>query len=118
MRTGMKQIWAILPFLLGVAAGPARAEIINLSCDDGGMLLLIDTEKATISDKNPFQKTELTVPLRITDTAYAWRESVGGVMANYTLDKTTRKVAATANGEAVNFSNPQCGKSARLVPKP
>ena len=113
----MKHICAILPFLLGLAAAPAHAEIINLSCDDGGMLLLIDTDKATVSDKNPFQKTELTAPLQITDTAYAWRESVGGLTADYTLDKTTRKVAATANGEAVNFSNPQCGKSARLVPK-
>jgi hypothetical protein len=118
MRTGMKQIWAILPFLLGLTAAPARAEIINLSCDDGGMLLLIDTQKATVSDKNPFQKTEITVPLQVTDTAYAWRENVGGVTADYTLDKTTRKVAATANGETVNFSKPQCGKSARLVPKP
>ena len=113
----MKQICAILPLMFGLIAAPAQAEIINLSCDDGGMLLLIDTGKATVSDKNPFQKTEVTVPLKITDTAYLWREVTGGVAADYVLDKTTRKITATANGEAVHFSNPQCGKSARLVPK-
>ena len=113
----MKQILAILPLALSLIAAPARAEIINLSCDDGGMLLLIDTDKATVSDKNPFQKTEVTAPLKITDTAYTWREVTGGVAADYTLDKTTRKVTATANGQAVALSNPQCGKSARLLPK-
>ena len=113
----MQQILAILPLALGLIAAPARAEIINLSCDDGGMLLLIDTEKAIVSDRNPFQNTEITVPLTVTDTAYTWREVTGGVAADYALDKTTRKVTAAANGEAVNFSNPQCGKSARLVPQ-
>ena len=113
----MKQILAMLPLALGLIAAPARAEIINLSCDDGGMLLLIDTSKATVSDKNPFQKTEVTVPLTVTDTAYIWREITGGVAAAYVLDKATAKVTATANGETVNFSNPQCGKSARLLPK-
>src|SRR5665213_675863 len=111
----MKQILAILPLALGLIAAPARAEIVNLSCDDGGMLLLIDTEKAIVSDRNPFQNTEITVPLTVTDTAYTWRELTGGVAADYALDKTTRKVIAAANGEAVHFSNPQCGKSARLV---
>ena len=113
----MKQILVMLPLALGLIAAPARAEIINLSCDDGGMLLLIDTAKGTVSDKNPFQKTEITVPLTVTATAYTWREVTGGVAADYALDKTSRKVTATANGEAVNFSNPQCGKSARLLPK-
>jgi hypothetical protein len=113
----MKQILAMLPLTLGLVAAPARAETVNLSCDDGGMLLLIDTARATVSDKNPFQKTDVTVPLKITDTAYTWREVTGGVAVDYVLDKATRKVTATANGEAVNFSNPQCGKSARLLPK-
>ncbi|MGZ5929958.1 MAG: hypothetical protein ACXWLX_12150 [Rhizomicrobium sp.] len=113
----MKQIVAMLPLALGLIAAPARAEIINLSCDDGGMLLLIDTAQATVSDKNPFQKTEVTVPLTVTATAYTWREVTGGVTADYALDKATRKVTATAHGQAVNFSNPQCGKSARLLPK-
>jgi hypothetical protein len=99
------------------AATPARAEVINLSCDDGGMLLLIDTDKGTVSDRNPFQNSEITVPLKVTDTAYTWHEIAGGVAADYTLDKTTRKVSATSNGQAVGLSNPQCGKSARLVPK-
>jgi hypothetical protein len=117
MRTGMKQICAILPVMLCWAAVPAHAEIINLSCDDGGMLLLIDTDKATVSDRNPFQNTEITVPLMITGTAYTWREVTAGVAADYALDKTSRKITAAAHGEAVNFSNPQCGKSARLVPK-
>lgn len=96
-------------------ATPARAEILNLSCDDGGMLLLIDTDKATVTDKNPFQKTEVTVPLIVTDAAYSWQEKAGDVTANYALDKATRRVSATANGEAVPLSNPQCGKSARLL---
>jgi hypothetical protein len=99
------------------AATPARAEVINLSCDDGGMLLLIDTDKATVNDKNPFQKSDVTAPLTITDTAYAWREMAGTTAVDYALDKATRKVSAMANGEAVSFSNPQCGKSARLLPK-
>ncbi len=57
---------AILAAALLAAATPARAEIINLSCDDGGMLLVIDTVKATVTDKNPFQKTAVTVPLIVT----------------------------------------------------
>lgn len=100
-----------------LAATPARAEILNLSCDDGGMLLLIDTDKATVTDKNPFQKAEVTVPLAVSETAFTWRETTGDVTADYTLDKTTRRVSATANGEAVPLSNPQCGKSARLLPR-
>jgi hypothetical protein len=104
-------------FILLVAASPAHAEILNLSCDDGGMLLLIDTGKGTVTDKNPFQKTEMTVQLTVTDTAFTWRETMGDVTADYALDKATRRVTATANGEAVPLSNPQCGKSARLLPK-
>ena len=96
-------------------ATPARAEILNLSCDDGGMLLLIDTDKATVTDKNPFQKTEVTAPLTLTEAAYSWQEKAGDVTANYALDKATRRVSVTANGEAVPLSNPQCGKSARLI---
>ena len=96
-------------------ATPARAELLNLSCDDGGMLLLIDTDKATVTDKNPFQKTEVTVPLIVTDAAYSWQAKAGDVTANYALDKATRRVSATANGETVPLSNPQCGKSARLL---
>jgi hypothetical protein len=110
----MRTIFVIAVLL---AATPARAEILNLSCDDGGMLLLIDTDKATVTDKNPFQKTEVTVPLTVTEAAYAWREVTGGVTADYVLDRATRRVGATANGEAVPLSNPQCGKSARLVPR-
>jgi hypothetical protein len=106
-----------LALLLLLAATPARAEILNLSCDDGGMLLLIDTDKATVSDKNPFQKTEITVPLTVTEAAFTWRETVNGVTAYYALDKATRRVRATVQGEAVPLSNPQCGKSARLLPR-
>lgn len=96
-------------------ATPAHAEILNLSCDDGGMLLLIDTDKAVVTDRNPFQKTEVTAPLVVTEAAFAWQEKAGDVTANYTLDKVTRRVSVTANGEAVPLSNPQCGKSARLL---
>jgi hypothetical protein len=106
-----------LVLLLLLAATPARAEILNLSCDDGGMLLLIDTDKATVTDKNPFQKTEITVPLTVTETAFTWRETIKDVSADYTLDKATRRVSATVKGEAVPLSNPQCGKSARLLPR-
>jgi hypothetical protein len=108
---------AFLAAALLAAATPARAEIINLSCDDGGMLLVIDTDKAAITDKNPFQKTAVTVPLAVTETAYTWRETTGGVTADYALDKATHHVTATANGETVPLSNPQCGKSAVLLPK-
>jgi len=104
-------------FILLAAASPARAEILNLSCDDGGMLLLIDTGKGTVTDKNPFQKTEVSAKLTVTDTAFIWREAMGDVTADYALDKATRRVAAMANGEAIPLSNPQCGKSARLLPE-
>jgi len=108
----MRSLLFLAAFLI---ATPARAEILNLSCDDGGMLLLIDTDKGTVTDRNPFQKTEITAPLVLTETAYTWQEKAGDVTANYTLDKATRRVSATANGEAVPLSNPQCGKSARLL---
>jgi hypothetical protein len=105
----------VLLFLL--AATPARAEMLNLSCDDGGMLLLIDTGKATVTDRNPFQNIEVTVPLTVTETAFTWRETANGATADYALDKATRRVSATVQGEAVPLSNPQCGKSARLLPR-
>ena len=112
---------AILAAALLAAATPARAEIVNLSCDDGGMLLVIDTDKATVTDKNPFQKTAVTVPLIVTDTAFTWREGKPGAGADYTLDKATRKVTAMMDGpngpEPASLSNPQCGKSAILLPK-
>ncbi|HEY4275554.1 MAG TPA: hypothetical protein VGM68_08730 [Rhizomicrobium sp.] len=111
----MRRILAV--FLLLAAATPAHAEILNLSCDDGGMLLLIDTDKATVTDKNPFQKTELTSPLTVTGTAFTWSETVNGTTADYALDKTTRRVTAAVKGEPVPLSNPQCGKSARLLPR-
>lgn len=111
----MRKPLAILVLL--APASPAQAEILNLSCDDGGMLLLIDTDRATVTDKNPFQKTEVTAKLTITDAAFTWRETAGEVTADYALDKATRRVTATANGETVPLSNPQCGKSARLLLK-
>src|SRR6185437_3782379 len=39
--------------ILAAATTGTHAEIINLSCDDGGMLLVIDTGAGTVSDKNP-----------------------------------------------------------------
>jgi hypothetical protein len=99
------------------AASPARAEIINLSCDDGGMLLVIDTEHLTVTDKNPFRQTQVTAPLTVTADAFMWREGSGGDAADYRMDRFTRIVRATAQGAAISLSNPQCGKSAVLIPK-
>jgi hypothetical protein len=112
---------SLLAVLLLAAATPARAEIINLSCDDGGMLLVIDTDKAAITDTNPFQKTKVTAPLVITATTFTWREGKPGAGADYTLDKTSRKITALMDGangpQPAPLSNPQCGKSAVLIPK-
>lgn len=97
---------------------PARAEVINLSCDNGGMLITIDTDKGTVTDKNPFQKTLVTAPVAITDTAYRWHEGPpsGDGSADYSLDRDTRLVSGrfTSAGQtqAIQLSNPQCGKSA------
>jgi len=108
--------------LLGVIGGaiaipPARAEILNLSCDDGGMLLVIDTAQRTVTDKNPFQRTKVVAPLTMTGDAFLWREGTGGQAADYRMDRITRVVSAKAHGAAVSLSNPQCGKSAVLMPK-
>jgi len=99
------------------AAMPARAETINLSCDDGGMLLTIDTDHLAITDKNPFQQTKVTAPLTITDDAFAWSEGVGGEAADYRMDRATLRVQARAHDAVVALSNPQCGRSAILLPK-
>ena len=108
-------------FLLGlIAAGaalPARAEIINLSCDNGGMLLVIDTGHLTVTDKNPFQQTQVVAPLAMTADAFTWREGAGPDVADYRMDRATRKVSATARGAMLALSNSQCGKSAVLLPK-
>ncbi len=96
---------------------PARAEIINLSCDNGGMLLVIDTGHRTITDKNPFQRTKIVVPLTMTADAFGWREGAGDDAADYRMERATRMVSAKAHGAAVALSNPQCGKSAVLIPK-
>jgi hypothetical protein len=106
------------------AASPARAEIVNLSCDNGGMLLTADTEAKTITDKNPFQKTSVTVPLAITAAAWHWHEGPenGETSADYALDLSTNRVSGASGGparrDAIAFSNPQCGKSATPRAKP
>jgi hypothetical protein len=102
------------PFFLPM---PARAEIINLSCDNGGMLLVIDTGHRTLTDKNPFQRTQVVAPLTMTADAFVWREGAGDDAADYRMDRATRMVSAQTHGASVPLSNPQCGKSAVLIPK-
>jgi len=99
------------------AASAVHAEIINLSCDNGGMLLVFDTGHLTVTDTNPFQQTRVVAPLNVTDDAFAWREGTGGDEADYRMDRTTRLVSGHARGAAISFSNPQCGRSAILTPK-
>ena len=111
---------AFKPFcaLLALLPLPARAEIVNLSCDDGGMLLTADTEASTITDKNPFQNTSVTASLAITAAEWRWHEGPenGETSADYRLDLATKKVSGTSGGpthpEPIEFSNPQCGRSA------
>ena len=113
----MKRSAAVLLLTL-TSAFPARAEIINLSCDDGGMLLTADTEANTITDKNPFQNTEVTVALSVTAGIWRWHEGPenGETSADYTLDLSTNRVSGASGGpthpETIEFSNPQCGRSA------
>jgi len=102
---------------LFLSSGAARAEIINLSCDDGGMLLVIDTGHLTVTDSNPFQHTKAVAPLTMTAAAFAWREGSGRDTADYRMERATRRVSASAHGAAIALSNPQCGKSAVLIPK-
>jgi hypothetical protein len=109
-------------FTLGLIAATfaghsARAEMINLSCDDGAMLLVIDTARLTVTDSNPFQRTKVVAPLVMTADAFGWREGAGGDAADYRMDRATRRVSASAHGAAIVLSNPQCGKSAVLIPK-
>lgn len=99
------------------AVSPARAEIINLSCDDGGMLLVIDTLNGTVTDTNPFQKTKVTAPLTVSADAFQWREGTGEHAADYRMDRATRRVSARAQGADIPLTNPQCGRSAVLLPK-
>jgi hypothetical protein len=114
----MHKSFILAGFALAAITTGARAEIVNLSCDDGGMLLVIDTGAGTISDKNPFQKTVVVSSLTVAPTAFTWREEPG---VDYTLDKSTRRITAIAQGEhgpePVPLANPQCGKSAVLLPK-
>jgi hypothetical protein len=118
----MKYLAAVL--LIAASAAPARAEIVNLSCDDGGMLLTADTDARTITDKNPFQHTSVTAALNVTATGWRWHEGPenGSMSADYALDLASRKVSGTSGGpthpEAIQFSNPQCGKSATPRARP
>ena len=104
--------------LLGLAPVPAKAEVVNLSCDDGGMLLTADTKAGTITDKNPFQKTSVTASLTISAKEWRWHEGPenGEASADYRLDLATAKVSGTSGGpthpEPIAFSNPHCGRSA------
>lgn len=95
----------------------AHAEIINLSCDNGGMLLVFDTGHLTVTDTNPFQRTKVVAPLSVTDKDFAWREGSGESAADYRMDRATRLVSAQARGAPVSLANPQCGRSAVLLPK-
>jgi hypothetical protein len=98
-----------------LAASPVRAEIINLSCDDGGMLLVIDTANATVKDRNPFQDTLVVARLTDTDAAFLWHESRPD--ADYRLDKKTHMITISSGGKPQPLSNPQCGRSAVLLPR-
>jgi hypothetical protein len=100
-----------------IAAMPARADVMNFSCDDGGMLLTIDTDHHTITDKNPFQQSKVVAPLTITNDIFAWQEGSGKSAADYRLDRATHLVSGRADGAAIALSNPQCGRSAILPPK-
>lgn len=102
---------------LSYASGAPRAEIINLSCDNGGMLLVIDLAHRTITDKDPFRQTKIVAPLTVTADAFAWREGSGNDIADYRMDRATRLVSAKTHGTDIPLSNPQCGKSAVLIPK-
>jgi hypothetical protein len=119
----MKRFAAAFALAL-LPAIPARAEIINLSCDNGGMLLTADTDAHTITDKNPFQNTIVTAPLTITAKSWRWHEGPenGETSADYHLDLTTRTISGTVGGpphpEAIHFANPQCGKSATPRARP
>jgi hypothetical protein len=53
----------------------------------------------------------------MTADAFVWREGAGGDAADYRMDRATRMVSAQTHGAAVPLSNPQCGKSAVLIPK-
>lgn len=118
MGTGMLgRVSALGIFTALAAATVAHAEIINLSCDDGGMLLVFDTGLRTVTDTNPFQRTKVTAPLTVTDGTFVWHEGSGDSAADYRMDRTTRIVSATAHGAPVALSNPQCGRSAVLIPK-
>jgi hypothetical protein len=81
------------------------------------MLLVIDTSRLTVTDSNPFQRTKVVAPLTMTEDAFAWHEGSGEEAADYQMDRATRKVSASAHGAAIALSNPQCGKSAVLIPK-
>jgi hypothetical protein len=81
------------------------------------MLLVIDTGHHTVTDKNPFQRSKIVAPLTMTAEAFGWREGVGVDVADYRMYRATLMVSAKAHGAAVPLSNPQCGKSAVLIPK-
>ena len=97
-----------------LAASPVRAEVINLSCDNGGMLLAINTANGTVKDRNPFQNTLAVARLTETGAAFLWHESAPAV--DYRLDKKTHIVTVSSGGRDITLSNPQCGKSAVLLP--
>jgi hypothetical protein len=59
----------------------------------------------------------VVAPLTMTADAFVWREGAGENAADYQMDRATRLVSARAHGAAVPLSNPQCGKSAVLIPK-
>lgn len=108
----------VVSLFAGIAtAAPARAEIINLSCDDGGMLLVIDTAQGTVTDTNPFQQTKVRVPLTVTASTFEWREGSGEDTTLYRIDRASRRVSAQNRGAEIPLSNPQCGRSAILKPK-
>ncbi|HEX4117247.1 MAG TPA: hypothetical protein VHX99_00475 [Rhizomicrobium sp.] len=114
LQLGLIAAMSAAPFF---SPAPALADIINLSCDDGGMLLVIDTGHGTVTDSNPFQRTKVVAPLTMTADSFAWREGAGDGAADYRMNRATRMVSAKAHGAAVPLSNPQCGRSAVLIPK-
>ena len=76
-----------------VGASAARAEIINLSCDNGGILLTIDTEQKIITDDQPRTGSVVVSDLSATPKAYFWSEN----NINYVIERDSGLISGSLN---------------------
>jgi hypothetical protein len=94
-----------------------RAAIINLSCDNGGMLLTLDTNQKTITDDQPLTGDVVVSDLSVLPQGYFWSEN----HISFTIERDLGLVNGTRNVggklRSLPLADRHCIKTKPAAPK-